>query len=207
MLASNFLGPIAEPAYRLGEHVEPDRAEVEALIRQRFQASYGARLESLMPRLFTVADPTGRTLCAFGLREAATGPLFMERYLDEPVERAIEPHAGKRVPRRLIVEVGNLVAEPGGARATIVMLTRYLHATGFEWVVFTGVATLRAAFLRLGLRPFLLAPADPRRLSSGELASWGRYFTARPQVMGGHVAAGCRALTRDRTSPIRVATA
>jgi Thermostable hemolysin len=207
MLISTVTAPAAEFAYRLNEHVEQGRAEVETLIRRRFQLSYGARLESLMPRLFTLADAAGATLCAFGLREAAKGPLFMEHYLDEPVERAIEAHAGARVPRRLIVEVGNLVAEPGGARAMIVMLTRYLHEAGFEWVVFTGVASLRAAFLRLGLRPFVLAPADPRRLTAEELASWGRYFTARPQVMGGHVTAGFRTLTRDWTALDRLKTA
>jgi Thermostable hemolysin len=207
MLKSNVLNPAAKFAYRLSEHVEQGRAEVEAFIRQRFHLSYGARLESLMPRLFTLADTAGATLCAFGLREAAQGPLFMEHYLDEPVERAIEAHAGVRVPRRLIVEVGNLVAEPGGARAMIVMLTRYLHEAGFEWVVFTGVASLRAAFLRLGLRPFVLAPADPRRLSAEELAAWGRYFTARPQVMGGQVAAGIRTLTSDWAARDRLISA
>ena len=76
----------------------------------------------------------------------------------------------------------------------IISLTRYLHHHGFDWVVFTGVASLRAAFVQLGLQPFFLAMADPYRLNDDERACWGRYFTARPQVMGGHIAAGYMAL-------------
>jgi hypothetical protein len=193
----------------LREHHGTERGWVEALIRQRFQESYGAHLTHLMPRLFTVTTTLPQQVRpqmsqalaaplqmvgAFGLREAATSSLFMEQYLDQPVEQVISAHAGCPVARHRIMEVGNLVVDPGGARRMIVTLTHYLHRNGFDWVVFTGVASLRAAFLQLGLRPFFLAMADPYRLANDERASWGRYFMARPQVMGGHVAAGYQAL-------------
>lgn len=180
----------------LREHHETERGWVEALIRQRFQEAYGAHLTHLMPRLFTVTTTMApqQMVGAFGLREAASSTLFMEQYLDQPVEQVISAYAGCPVARHRIMEVGNLAVDPGGARRMIVSLTRYLHRHGFDWVVFTGVASLRAAFLQLGLRPFFLAMADPHRLSDDERACWGRYFSARPQVMGGHVAAGYRAL-------------
>jgi hypothetical protein len=210
MISAERLDRIEAEETILREHQGGARGWVEALIRQRFYETYDAQLTHLMPRLFTVTTtapvPGSRwhdqrimstpqhMVGAFGLREAALAPLFMEQYLDQPVEQVISAHAGGPVARHRIVEVGNLVTDPGGARQMIISLTRYLHRHGFDWVVFTGVASLRAAFVQLGLRPFFLAMADPHRLSDAERACWGRYFAARPQVMGGHIAAGYLAL-------------
>lgn len=179
---------------RLREHGVEDQAAVAAFIQRRFKETYGATLTHLMPRLFSLRDDRGAILAAFGLRDAAREPLFMERYLDRDVETVISMHHGASVPRSAIVEVGNLATSPGGARAVIVALTHYLHARDIEWITFTGVAALRSAFARLGLRPIILARADPARLSATELMSWGSYFSANPVVMGGYVPGGHQAL-------------
>jgi hypothetical protein len=166
----------------------------EELIRERFRQSFGADLHALMPRLFTLRADDEELLCAFGLREAGKHSLYMEQYLDEPVEATLSRLSGEGVARERIIEVGNLAALPGNARAMIVTVTRYLHAAGYHWVVFTGVAALRAAFHRLGLRPQVIADADPSRLAPADLANWGNYFSARPQVMAGDIRYGYRAL-------------
>jgi len=171
-----------------------DREEVSSFIRLNFRRAYGATLVHLMPRLFSLRDREGNIVAAFGLREAAREPLFMETYLDHPVEHAISRHAGRKVSRASIIEVGNLATTPGGARAMIVALTSHLFENSFDWIVFTGVATLRAAFHRLGLRPFVLAEASPDRLTESELLLWGDYFAARPVVMGGYVPVGYQTL-------------
>ena len=44
------------PAFELVEHAHADRATVESFIRARFAASYGCRIESFMPRLFSVRN-------------------------------------------------------------------------------------------------------------------------------------------------------
>lgn len=202
MQVTDFRSSRASQAYRLQEHSDRTRTEIAAHICNHFRLSHGAHLDSLMPRLFTVSDGSS-VLCAFGLREAARGPLYMERYLDQPVEAAIAGLTGEPVRRDAIVEVGNLVAEPGGARVLIILLTHHLHRLGIEWVVFTAVATLRAAFRRLGLQPFVLAAADPGRLPDAERDSWGGYFAAPPIVMGGSVPAGIRALAGS-ASPVEL---
>ncbi len=176
--------------YRLQEHGADDRADVAAVIRRRFRQTYGATLTHLMPRLFSLRNIEGELIAVFGVRDAAREMLFMEKYLDRNVETVIARHHGAFVPRSAIVEVGNLVTSAGGARSVIVALTHYLHENGIEWITFTGVAVLRAAFARLGLRPVVLAAADPARLSATELMSWGSYFSANPVVMGGYVPGG-----------------
>ncbi|MEZ5831033.1 MAG: thermostable hemolysin [Dongiaceae bacterium] len=190
---------------RLHEHGHDDREEISAFIRGKFHQAYGATLSHLMPRLFSLLDERGRIVAAFGLREALRGRLFMETYLDHPVEHAIAQHAGWPVSRNSIMEVGNLATSPGGARAMIAALTCYLYDHGFEWIVFTGVAALRAAFHRLGMRPFMLAEAEPTRLAESERLAWGRYFGARPLVMGGHVPHGHRVLMRTHARRISAA--
>jgi hypothetical protein len=180
----------------LVEHEPADSAAVAQFIRNRFSADYDAHLTTLMPRLFSLTNAAGNMVAAFGLREAALSPLFMERYLDEPVEARIARLSGHKVARDRIVEVGNLAARPGGARSMIAMLTRHLYALDFEWVTFTGVALLRSAFHRLGLQPLEIAQATPARLNARERLAWGRYFEGRPIVMAGHVASGYRVLSR-----------
>jgi hypothetical protein len=120
----------------------------------------------------------------------------MECYLDEPIEERIQRLVARKVSREHIIEVGNLAALPGGARSMITTLTRHLHALGFEWVTFTGVALVRAAFLRLGLNPVVIAQATPDRLTPSERLAWGRYFEGRPIVMAGHIPNGYRTLCR-----------
>lgn len=185
----------------LHEHPSDNRGPVERYIKTAFQLAYGAKLTRLMPRLFTLRAPDQSILAGFGLREAATERLYLETYLDEPVEDVVGRQANRKVARAGIVEVGNLAASPGGARAMIVALTCHLHHGGFEWVTFTGVAALRAAFFSLGLSPFVIAEADPDRLPLGDLALWGDYFVARPMVMGGHVPSGYRSLVSRKLAP------
>ncbi|MBK8160665.1 MAG: thermostable hemolysin [Rhodospirillaceae bacterium] len=177
-----------------------DRSRTEELIRGRFRKSYGADLHTLMPRLFTMADGDGQLVCAFGLREAAKERLYMEQYLDQPVESVIAERACRSVDRSQVIEVGNLASMPGNARSLIVTLTRYLYNADFHWVVFTGVTALRAAFSRLGLQPMILAAAEPSRLEPADLAKWGDYFTAAPQVMAGDIRNGYRMLEATASS-------
>jgi hypothetical protein len=182
--------------YRLMQHAAGDLEGVSQFIRNRFLKDYDARLSHLMPLLFSLRDAEDQIVAAFGLREAATSRLFMECYLDQPVEQRIAALAGRPVARDGIVEVGNLAARPGGARSMIAVLTAHLYESGFEWVTFTGVATLRSAFHRLGLQPMELARATPDRLTAAERAAWGRYFEGRPVVMAGNVSQGYHALAR-----------
>jgi hypothetical protein len=197
-----------QPDLTLVEHAAHDRAAVSAFIRGRFMKDHDAELTHLMPQLYSLATAAGQMIAGFGLREAAHSRLFMECYLDEPVEARIARLAGRAVDRARIVEVGNLAARPGGARAMIALLTRHLYEHDFEWVTFTGVARLRAAFHRLGLQPLEIARATPERLSESERRAWGRYFESRPIVMAGHVPSGFRALFRQaRPMPAAVVAA
>lgn len=182
--------PGVQPAARSLRLLEVDEARrraVEDFVRERFAAHYQARVRHFMPRLFALEAADGSLHGAVGCRGAAEQGLFLERYLDEPVERVIARRTGARVEREGIVEVGNLAAHGAGtARLLIIALTRILAAEGLRWVCFTGTPALINSFRRLGIALHGLAPADPRRLGVDRdqwRAEWGSYYDAGPQVM------------------------
>ncbi|MFC0710349.1 thermostable hemolysin [Azorhizophilus paspali] len=165
------------------------RQALETFIRTRFADYYAARIRHFMPCLLGFEDEDGEVQAAAGLRPAReVRELFLERYLDAPIERVVGERTGLPVVRRNIVEVGNFAAcGPGGARVLITALTDLVGALGFRWVVFTGTAILLNSFQRLGLPLVELGPADPARMGA-ELADWGRYYDSHPQIMAIDVA-------------------
>jgi hypothetical protein len=184
--------PAMRPVYDV-EYVragDPARAGLEAFIAQSFHASYGAVLSHFCDTLLGCRDAAGQWIAALGYSLGEQGPLFLEQYLDEPLEQAIGLRAGHPVARTEIVEVGNLAAaHPGAARALIVSMTRLLHAHGLHWVAFTATASLLNSFTRLRLQPGVLAEADPRRLPDAG-RRWGSYYHSQPQVMFGDIRYG-----------------
>lgn len=174
----------------------PERPEVEEFIRASFAAAYGARLHHFLPELVSVRDARRALLAALGLRPAGTGALFLEQYLDTPIDRALSAALGREIVRTGLVEVGNLaIARAGGARWLIAALTAYLKGAGLDWAVFTAVPALRNAFARMGIELVPIAPADPARLAEGERAQWGRYYDTGPLVMAASVHRSFDALT------------
>lgn len=184
---------------------DPGRFEAERFIHNRFNIEYDANIERYMPHLVRLRTQEGETVAVVGYRDAGKHKLFLEYYLDEPIEVVVTRALGRKITRKDIVEVGNLAdGHPGGARAAITALTAYLYGAGFRWVVFTGVAKLRNAFFRLGLEPVPIIKADPSRLPAQERRQWGRYYDASPQIMAGDIHEGYWALefTREVLQPL-----
>lgn len=185
-------GTAGTPGLELTRSLSGDasRHDLEAFIHKCFHQAYGARISHFMPELFGLSDRNSSLCAVAGVRRAATGPLFLEHYLDEPVEQLVFAHAGRPVDREGIVEVGNLAASSlGSARLSIITVTWLLAMGGLEWVAFTGNSSLVNSFNRLGLRPVTLCPADPLRLGEDRHA-WGTYYETQPSVHVGDIRAG-----------------
>ena len=171
------------------------RSEAESFVAAAFAAAYGAAIRHFMPALLTLRNDSGLLLAVLGLRKAGDQPLFLEQYLDGPVESHLAAATGAPVDREALVEVGNFaVGAAGGGRWLITALTAYLYSAGHTWAVFTCGPELQNAFHRLGVELVDLAPADPARLAPGELAAWGSYYVQRPRVMAANVAQSHRVL-------------
>ena len=187
--------PSASPL-RLHSPDDAGRAEVERFIRAVYAERFGATVRRFAPCLVSLRDAEGRIVAAAGYRFAGSQPLFLERYLDEPVDAALQRRAGARPVRDAVVEVGHLAAARAGeGRRLILLLGPHLAERGAQWVVSTLTEELRHLFVRIGVTPLALGAADPARLGD-EAADWGRYYTHHPVVLAGHLPLALRTLAR-----------
>ena len=171
----------------------PQRRAAERLIEGVYLATFDARLHEHFPTLIGVTDSAGEVIAVAGCRFAASDRLFLESYLDEPVETALSRRLGAPIERNQIGEIGSLASAGGGAAVTLfAALARHLDTAGVRFAVATATGRLRRAFSAFGLCDGELAKADPARAPRG--ADWGRYYENEPAVLYGRVAQGCARL-------------
>ena len=189
------VGPLAQP--KLATHGPGDahRSEVEQFIAGVFARRFGARVPAFAPMLVSVRDPDdGALVAAAGYRPAGQGPLFLERYLQDPVEAVLGCHSDAPLSRGDVVEVGHLAASRAGAgRRLMILLAPHLQQQGFRWVVCTLTQELRHLLPRLGITPLALGKADPTALA-GDAAAWGSYYDHAPIVLAGELLPALRRL-------------
>lgn len=189
-------GDRAGAALQTFEAGDAGRAGVEAFIRDVYRARYGATVPAFAPTLVALRDAAGEIVAAAGYRGAGDGPLFLERYLDAPVEQLLSAAGTPALPRRRIVEVGHLAASRAGeGRRLILALGPHLAARRFQWVTSTLTQELRHLFVRLGITPLALAPARAETLGD-EARDWGRYYEHAPVVLAGRLDSALRVLAQ-----------
>lgn len=172
------------------------RREAEALVEGVYQESFGVRLSSHFPVLLALVDAAGRVRAAAGCRFAGASPLFLEQYLDEPVEAAISRQHHCSVGRDQIAEIGSL-ATSGGASVAMLFaaLAQHLRDEGVAFATATATRRLRRAFAAFGFGALELGKASADRLPCRG-RDWGRYFEHDPIVVAGRVTSGCVSLGR-----------
>ena len=162
-------------------------------IRQRFRLAYQAQPRLRIPDLLALVSGRGDLMAAVGIRHAAGERLFLEDYLDQPVEQLIP---GPCADRCRVTEIAHLAgAEVGAGRYLFPALSQHLLRLGSEWVVCTGTSHLRNGFERLGIAVHSMGVADPLQLpDQGE--GWGCYYDHNPEVMALNVEQGQQAMER-----------
>ncbi len=166
----------------LADGSHPLRSRLEACVVAVFRLAYGAEVRTFLPRLLGELDGDANPVAVVGARRGDEGRLFVESYLDDPVEVAVSRATGEPVARSRIAEVGNLAARRRGAGERLVVeLARVLHEEGVEWAVFSGTSALIRRFVRLGYRPVDLGVAEAARLGEAR-TEWGGYYETAPRV-------------------------
>lgn len=161
-----------------------DRQELEDFVRTIFRRAHKAEVSHFMPKLLSVRDVQGRLLAVCGLRHAHEEKLFLETYLDAPIEVLLSQHNQTAINREVVLEVGNLaVADPVNVRSLLASISLYLHSTQSEWAVFTGISVLRNSLVKLNMSLQFLGEASIDRIPDHERAAWGTYYNERPQVL------------------------
>lgn len=172
----------------------PERLRVERYIEGAYSQAFNGRIRSHYPTLISVQDRQGAIHAAAGFRLAGDHELFLEQYLDLPVERAIAASLGETVSRAAVAEIGNLAsASPGASLFLFLALAGHLKAIGCSHAVATATRQLRRGFARIGFATEVLAPADAGRLGEGA-GDWGGYYERDPEVRVGAIAPALPAL-------------
>ncbi len=167
------------------------RSRAEEFVSTCFRQRHAAQVRHFMPTLMSFSDESGALQAVLGFRYADSNPLFLENYLEQPVEQVLAQKIKAPVDRSRLVEVGNLaVSSAGGGRMLITALTAFLSATGSEWALFTIGPVLQNAFTRLGLKLIDIGEARLDALPAEEQQYWGSYYDQKPRVMAGNVAHG-----------------
>ncbi|MEO8308604.1 MAG: thermostable hemolysin [Pseudomonadota bacterium] len=168
--------------------------EIVQFIQGRYAAVHGTRPPVNYSRLRSTmrSDSEG---AALGYRRAEAGPLFLERYLDVPVEEALLQRVGARLGRDRIVEIGCLAANSPPAMIELwTQVAAELHA---QAEIATAVLSrpLCSMLTRIGIRLFTLAPASAQRLGS-EATQWGNYYSTDPMVCAAYLGDARKCLSK-----------
>ncbi len=160
----------------------PQRAAAEAYVADCFANAYGARVSSFAPDLFAMHCADTISAVA-GIRLAQHENLFLEQYLDSPVEHIVGAAYNETVGREHVFELCNLAAgRPGVCYLLYVVLAHVMHRSGYRYAIFAGTRQVARIVSKLQFTVADLAPADPARLGEAA-ADWGNYYRTSPRVM------------------------
>lgn len=163
------------------------RGAAEALINRRYQAQFGISIEVDYPLLLTLAKRSGEVLAAVGLRCAADGPLFLEQYLERPIELELERHGFGAHRREKIVELGSLASVSNSASLFLVAaMAAYMESGRYGVAAVTGTRRLRRLFSLFDFKITALAAARQEKLAD-QRTDWGSYYRDDPWVLAGAV--------------------
>lgn len=170
-----------------------DRTSVEELVARRYAEVHRATLRFEYPSI-QMQKCLGETKAALGYRRADTGALFLETYLDAPIESVLQTTFGREFARRDIVEIGNLASCNAASMVALWASTANDLGSDAEIAVAVLTAPLRAMFGKLGIPLVHMLPADPSRLSKSR-GDWGDYYKNEPLICAGLIAEGQKRLS------------
>lgn len=162
------------------------------LVRRRYLEAHGANVQAGYGAILHFSYQN-TAHAALGYRRAGEETLFLERYLDRPVEQCLTDVLGHAVERSSVIELGNLAADDAFAMVTLWGMAANDLGADCEVAVATLTAPLRRMFERLGVTLHVLAKADLQR--ADDPVAWGNYYANDPMVCAGLIAQGQRAIS------------
>ncbi|WJV62623.1 thermostable hemolysin [Pectobacteriaceae bacterium C52] len=166
-------------------------------IQHEYQREFDAVIPHFLPYLLGMTQADGTLVAACGIKPATEGKLYLESYLDAPIEDVAHQQKGIELYRSGLVEIGNFATINGSSNARIMfaVLCLILNQSHFRHIAFTGTRKLRNIFSRLSLSPIELMEARPEQLD--DATCWGSYYTQHPQVMMGDLIHGHEVLSKN----------
>lgn len=167
-------------------HGQNDEAmEVKLVISDVYHKYYKAEIMPDYPEFMAILDQHNQIICAVGFRSALNNDLFLEQYLDKPIEEYLSNIHQTTINRQEIVEIGSLAStQKDTAKFLFIALVAYLRKKNFKYPVLTGTKHLLRTFRYMGLSPIIIAEAKQEKLLDKTI-NWGSYYTCNPQIVTG----------------------
>lgn len=161
------------------------------LVSSQYRLHFGAACHHPLPTALNLYDGD-RLVGTTGFCGAADTGLFLEQYLDRPIETYLDGY-----DRKAIVEIGGFaVTDRCYAGPLMISLAETVASREFEVAVCTVTAPVRKCLTRLGIVPVTLAAATADRISDSD--AWGNYYALDPVVAAGNIATSIDAIERHR---------
>ncbi|GLQ31145.1 thermostable hemolysin [Litoribrevibacter albus] len=175
------------------------RQASESFIQQVFGEKYNAEVNVFLMHLVALFK-SGSIACVVGYQAAdEVSKLYLEQYLDAPIEQVIAQVTGQTPGRNQIVEVGNLAStNPGSFRQLFFLLSKLFYQQEHQWIAFTASSFLLETFDAFGVEWTEIAKADPSKLVDHS-SDWGSYYQSSPSVIVANVGKG---ISRLMANPV-----
>lgn len=156
--------------------------------RRHYRDRLDCSLAEGYPAIAVLTNLVGEIVAVAGFRAAADGPLFLEQYLDGPIETVVAAASGDSTRDR-IVELGAFTAlDRAHALELMRRLPLFLQQRGFEHLVCTANRAIRLCLRLQGIHAQVIGSASHARIADGD-TSWGRYYAHDPKVLLGSIQA------------------
>lgn len=174
-------------------------SKVRLFTARKYLNIYGANLKMFMPQAICYLDKKTCIRAAAGF-QSASNSLYLEQYLNEPVENAIARAFDTPIPKRSqIVELGNFASNtPGATRQFIVRLGKYFLRKNFRWIVLTATQSIKASFEKMGVSNAMVIICDAKvDQLKDNVTNWGTYYENDPKVIAVDIYKGVNELLKN----------
>ena len=153
--------------------------DAELFIKHGYLKQYNADITISMPWLLAINN--GSLKAALGIRPAKQ-PLFIEQYLQQPIEQCISLHQ-QGIQREHIAEIGNLYSNSKAFTLPLFITTAIsLFSNNYQYMVFAATDHVLTIMRNAGISDIFLAHATEEKLNPSN-DSWGSYYQTKPQVI------------------------
>lgn len=160
--------------------------EICDFVCNQYKQHFNCDLRHFMPN-HLVLQKGDAVMAVAGFRNASTGPLFLEQYLDEPVEDLLLEKMNQFRNRDEIVEVGGFAAvDRLSALQLMLHLSAQLNELEYKTLVCAANKPIQQCLKRSGFSWVVLGEARADRVSQQE-NDWGSYYRSKPALLAGNI--------------------
>lgn len=160
----------------------PEYNKVEAFINKSFKKKYSTEAK-FVPSILISLNYNKRIFEVLGMGLAESGPLFLEQYLQYPIEQEIGFFYKTAIKRESIAEMGTVISFCRSTKQLLlILLINYLYKTNREWLVLLSNSEIENTLKRMH---FTTVPFSDESIKKKE--QWAGYLNDESRIMYGHI--------------------